>query len=325
VTFTAVAFPNVVSASEGLDHGMSLVQVKASGFVATADSEVSAQSMNLRLKEAPPPLMILQRGCTGSSDIMRMARDMLPKFGVDLYDTDVKELVRPSKNPWYSEGDDIGDAMEKGVNEAQKQGRALLFDNFHIKDNEQYRKMNEVMIRAKTRSVIIHRSNALDTLVCDVRDCFEDPSGVERGYTVDAQGRKIDLCFDRRTSPIETLAHLEPKNLVHHLAEAASFPEEQASMLNKLGYAPAKTVMVEDLYAFEYSQSNFERSVAAWETLYESLGVKADSQIIRNYLAPDVASRSRPKRHSEVIENYKVIHHTLVDQAKELCWMIRRE
>eukprot|EP00448_Togula_jolla_P011207 CAMPEP_0170594680 /NCGR_PEP_ID=MMETSP0224-20130122/14134_1 /TAXON_ID=285029 /ORGANISM="Togula jolla, Strain CCCM 725" /LENGTH=317 /DNA_ID=CAMNT_0010918763 /DNA_START=88 /DNA_END=1041 /DNA_ORIENTATION=+ len=308
--------------------GAFLIDLQSEKIDASSDSMVKGRSNGIAEPEGPaeqPPLMILQRGCTGSSEIIRMARQMLPLLGVDLYPLSVKELVRASKNPWYQEGDDMGTAMERGVSEAKRQRQALLFNNFHLKDNEQYKKMNDFLVQAQTRSVIVHRNNSLDTLVCDVRDCFADPAGVERGYTVDTQGQKIDLCFDRRSSSIETLAHLDPKHVVHHLKRAASFPEAQATMLKNLGYLPAKTVLVEDLFAFEYSKSSLGKSVNAWESFFESLGVEADSEIIRSYLAKAVASRSRPRPHSQVIHNYKVIHQTLTARAKELCWMLRRD
>jgi len=326
VAITSVVATFDVSLDEEMDESMSLLQVKASAVsMVEGGSDATAESNGPGLKKpVQPPLMILQRGCTGSSEIMRMAREMLPLFGVDLYPLSVKELVRASKNPWFQEGEDMGTAMQRGVNAAKRQRQSLLFDNFHLKDNDQYRTMNEFMVRAQTRSVIVHRNNSLDTLVCDVRDCFEDPAGVKRGYTVDEHGKRIKLCFDRRGSSQATLAHLQPSHVVHHLREAASFPQEQAALLKKLGYQAAETVLVEDLYAFEYSQHNLDRSVVAWKKLFKSLGVTASSRKIRGYLRKDVASRSRPSPHSKSVSNLNAVKQILEKEGPEFSWMIRR-
>eukprot|EP00448_Togula_jolla_P035567 CAMPEP_0170619300 /NCGR_PEP_ID=MMETSP0224-20130122/27443_1 /TAXON_ID=285029 /ORGANISM="Togula jolla, Strain CCCM 725" /LENGTH=347 /DNA_ID=CAMNT_0010945381 /DNA_START=77 /DNA_END=1120 /DNA_ORIENTATION=- len=334
--FTCAGASFDASWAEEIQEPLSLIQVKAS-----ADAQEEVQWWNIFRRFAgggddsaesaafntpdQPPLMILQRGCTGSSEIIRMAREMLPLFGVALYPTSVKELVRVSKNPWLREGEDLGTAMKRGVDDAARQRQTLIFDNFHLKDNDFYRTMNEFMVQAKTRSVIVHRNNSLDTLICDVRDCFEDPSGVQRGYTVDEEGNKIDLCFNRRSSTQATLAHLKSNRVVHHLQEAAAFPERQRALLEELGYEPAETVLVEDLYAFEYSKDNLEQSVDAWTKFFSSLGLVADSSKIREYLKKDVASRSPPGPHSKSISNLKTVMRILETDGKDFNWMLRRD
>ena len=195
--------------------------------------------------------------------------------------------------------------------------------------------MSRVLVAHGARLVSAVRSNALDYLVCIVRDCFgfgkfKTPFArlvrVGGQYPVDAYtGERSYLCFNRRQvekgnqKGNTTKAFLNTDVLVEALksimvehkrqlaALAASFPRLKIAQ-----------VTYEDLTAFEWMEGSkgLEISTRAWWTVMVSLGFEQRASIasIRGYLRKNdwFGSRPPPKKHADVIWNIADVRDTLL-------------
>eukprot|EP00448_Togula_jolla_P024624 CAMPEP_0170592654 /NCGR_PEP_ID=MMETSP0224-20130122/13035_1 /TAXON_ID=285029 /ORGANISM="Togula jolla, Strain CCCM 725" /LENGTH=341 /DNA_ID=CAMNT_0010916565 /DNA_START=69 /DNA_END=1094 /DNA_ORIENTATION=+ len=277
-----------------------------------------------------PPLMILQRGCTGSSVVIRIARTLMTEIGNAPYPLKTKEIVRtgqPQKNPWYQKGDDIGDALRRGVEEASAAGQALLFNAYKVKPDateEQEVALNRELLALNTKVVVVHRENALDTLVCEVRDCFSGTHGVPRGYPVRADGTKATSCFDRRHDGEESFAMVDTDHLKENLATDDGFGKEMLDAIEKLGLEGGEMVTFEDLTSHEYSADNLVRSTEAWTKLLTGFGLDPDARAVRAVLEKEVGSYHAPEPHSETIFNVDEVEEALKQVAPDMLWMLRK-
>jgi len=267
-----------------------------------------------------PPMMILQRGCTGSSVVIRLAKELLRDLGVKVHPNGKKEIMRtghPEKNPWWTPEGDLADAMRKGVQEASDAGQVLVFNAFKVKSwatNEEERRLNEALLDMDTRSVIVHRRNPLDILTCEIRDCFESVHGVPRGYSVDEEGNPDNRCFERRhqDGPVtKTKAMIDLPHLQENLEVAAAYPLEMQNSLSELGFKGGSIVYYEDLVSHEYSAENLVQSASAWKSLLASLGVTARTKDIKHALKKAVGTYPPPEPHAESIFNLKRVEHAL--------------
>jgi len=271
-----------------------------------------------------PPMLILQRGCTGSSAVIRMAKSLLADLGVPVYPIKKKEIARighPSKNPWYTPGGSLADAMRRGVQEASEAGQVLVFNAFTLKSwtkNKAEQSLNKAMLDMDTRTVIVHRRNPLDILTCEIRDCFQSIHGVPRGYPVNEKGEKDQTCFHRRFEDgnmVRTKAFIDVEHLPENLRTAQNYPRVMQKSVRELGFKGGSIVYFEDLVSHEYSRGNLLRSCRAWQELLSSLGVEADLWDIYHVLKKDVGTYPPPKPHSEAIFNLEQVEGMLSSPA----------
>jgi len=277
-------------------------------------------------KQSTVPRMIMQRGCTCSSTVMQYTRALLQTLNVPLYNLRVKELLRTvhiDQNPWFQEGDDVVMALQRGLNDTAAHGQGLLFNNFKLTQGEQQRSINQMLISHGTRTVIVHRANALDTLICEVRDCFKGINEPERGYPVDLEGKYNDLCFLRRGADgggVKTKAVINTTNMMGHMHEAEVYAKQQKEMVSKLGYQEASIVTVEDLLAHEYSAEKVHTSYKAWMSLLRSLGVNPQRRAVMKFLLQRVGSYSPPEPHGESVWNVDAVKAELEKNNKMGLW-----
>jgi len=315
---TCLAFP---LSREAADYGCSanrLLRLEDVDDIAGALSLVQQQPSLLARanKELIPPRMIVQRGCTGSTVVMDIAVDLMGKLGIDIFPTSSKEMLRtgnPEKNPWYKLGGTLGDAVRAGVEEASQANQVLLMNGYKLKPHGSAAQveLQNALLELNTRTVIVHRKNTLDTLVCEVRDCFEDD--LPRGYPVDQNGKRDDTCFDRRRDTgLRTKAFIYPEHLIENLEYAKGYPEEMLTATTALGFEGRAIVYFEDLTSHEYSAENLDRSTDAWIEFLSSLGVSADQQVVYGILKEAVGTYHAPEPHSETIYNLGSIQSMLV-------------
>jgi len=310
-----------VASTEDFASGLVLLQVQGN-IVVGKDGPSSEAS----LEQSIVPRMIMQRGCTCSSTVMQYARALLQEMHVPLFNLQVKELLRTvhiEQNPWHHEGDDVVTAFQRGLNETSSQGLGLLFNNFKITEGGEKKNLNQLLISSGTRTVIVHRANVLDTLVCEVRDCFKGLNEPPRGYPVDLEGTPNDLCFLRRGADgggVKTKAVIDTEHMTWHLNEAEEYAQQQQAVLGRLGFQSASIVTVEDLLAHEYSEKDVHRSYTAWITLLESLGVKPKHRTVMNYLRERVGSYSPPEEHWKAIWNVGPVVKVLKENNRMDLW-----
>jgi len=274
-------------------------------------------------KQLIPPRMIVQRGCTGSTAVMAIAKDLVSKLGVEIWPNAPKEMLRtgrPDKNPWYAPGLTLGDAVRLGVEKASGAGQIMLFNGYKIKSWSKDAAQVELQYALKelnTRTVIVHRNNSLDTLICEVRDCFASQHGPRRGYAVNQNGKRDNTCFERRHSSTgKPMAFINTENLLENLAIAESYQEEMQSAITELGFEGGEVVFFEDLTAHEYSAENLDRSTDAWSKFLGSLGIRADREAVKNILKEAVGTYHPPERHTEAIYNLDSVLDKLTSAEK---------
>eukprot|EP00448_Togula_jolla_P001295 CAMPEP_0170594036 /NCGR_PEP_ID=MMETSP0224-20130122/13779_1 /TAXON_ID=285029 /ORGANISM="Togula jolla, Strain CCCM 725" /LENGTH=325 /DNA_ID=CAMNT_0010918053 /DNA_START=87 /DNA_END=1064 /DNA_ORIENTATION=- len=305
----------------------------ATGLLRVTGDSLDLQNSTAQLQrlQGPliPPMLILQRGCTGSSVVIRMTKDLLADLGVAVFPLSKKEIVRtgqPYKNPWWSPDGDLGDAMRKGVKEASDAGQVLVFNAFKLKswtkDREELA-LNKALLDMDTRTVIVHRRNPLDILTCEIRDCFVSVHGVPRGYPVDEKGQRDDTCFDRRQTGAKVKAYVNLNHLQENLDDSSAYPEIMKNSLRDLGLKGRRIVYYEDLVSHEYSADNLDSSAAAWRQLLSSLGVSVDIEDIKDKLKKAVGTYPPPEPHSELIYNIEGVEQLLSSGPRSMQSMLR--
>jgi len=320
----------------GLLQNTSAVSIHSTAPENSAMGPLSEQSTSAGLadsspKAASPPMMILQRGCTCSSTVMQYARDLLPNQGVPIFKTSIKELFRSNnldKLPWHQSGDDLTQTIQRGLEQTSKDGLAMIFNTFRMVNTSSHESLNDVLLAHGTRSVIVHRKNALDTLVCEVRDCFNGREGADlpRGYPVDLSGKPNDICFLRRGPDgggIETKAVINVTNMLSHMKKAMSYPREEQEVLKQLGFHDALVVTAEDLLGHEYSASNLPASFAAWSKLLRSFGVTPDEAKLAKFLESRINTYTAPESHRDSIWNLAAVRKEIKKSEMPIQWMLR--
>jgi len=298
---------------------LALLTPPATGLIHVGNS--TGQSEKLGHHSAViPPMLILQRGCTGSSVVIRMARNLLAELGVPVYPLKTKEIARtgqPNKNPWYTPDGDLADAMRKGVQEASDAGQVLVFNAFKLKSwtqSEEELSLNKALLDMDTRTVIVHRRNPLDIVTCEIRDCFESVHGIPRGHPVNEMGQEDSTCFKRRSlagEVIKTKAFVNVKHLSENLQIAQEYPQLMQESLKELGFKGGSIVYFEDLVSHEWSAANLHRSSMAWKAFLSSLGVEASRREIHHVLKKDVGTYPPPEPHSASIYNLQEVEQML--------------
>eukprot|EP00448_Togula_jolla_P007500 CAMPEP_0170607318 /NCGR_PEP_ID=MMETSP0224-20130122/20988_1 /TAXON_ID=285029 /ORGANISM="Togula jolla, Strain CCCM 725" /LENGTH=340 /DNA_ID=CAMNT_0010932471 /DNA_START=1 /DNA_END=1023 /DNA_ORIENTATION=- len=291
----------------------------------------STRSFKAMVSVGLPPMMIVQRACTGSSVVMRMARRLLTELGVSLYPLPTKEILRkdmPEKNPWFTQGGDLAEAMRRGVEEAQQASQTLLFGITQMSsttDSVEQSNLNAALAALHTRSVIVHRNNTLDTAVCEVRDCFNSTRDAPRGYPVNERGEEDTSCFQRRhDSSVTTMAFLDTDDLLRNLELKEQYPKQTQESLIELGIGGHEIVFYEDLVSHEYSAGNLRKSTFAWLRLLSSLGIQAGWNEVMASLSQDVGTYHSPLNHSSTIFNVQEVAETLRNSSERI-WMLRGE
>mmetsp|Transcript_4208 Transcript_4208/g.9807 ORF Transcript_4208/g.9807 Transcript_4208/m.9807 type:complete len:371 (-) Transcript_4208:71-1183(-) len=299
---------------------------------AVADHSIALKNNASRTsKSAPPPMMILQRGCTCSSTVMQYARELLPDQGVPIFKTSIKELLRSNnleKLPWHESGDDLVATVQRGLDQTSQDGLAMIFNTFRMVNVSSRKSLNDVLLEHGTRAVIVHRQNVLDTLVCEVRDCFNGREGADlpRGYPVDLSGKPNDICFLRRGPDgggIETKAVINVTNMLSHMKKAMSYPREEQEVLKQLGFHDALVVTAEDLLGHEYSASNLPASFAAWSKLLRSFGVTPDEAKLAKFLESRINTYTAPESHRDSIWNLAAVRKEIKKSEMPIQWMLR--
>mmetsp|Transcript_17288 Transcript_17288/g.37863 ORF Transcript_17288/g.37863 Transcript_17288/m.37863 type:complete len:336 (-) Transcript_17288:50-1057(-) len=316
---------NIVSSGADTDlqpSNLVLFQVQTSLVLGSNETHKPANSA----KQPPQPMMIMQRGCTCSSTVMQYTRSLFDAIGEPLYNLQVKELLRPvhmDQNPWFQEGEDVATMLQRSLNATVEQGLGLLFNNFKVSQSDNMKAVNEVLISHGTRTVIVHRQNSLDTLICEVRDCFKGNHQPPRGYPVDLEGKPNDLCFLRRGADgggVKTKAVIDTQHMMHHLAEAEAYAKRQQAMLKTVGFQDASVVTVEDLLAHEYSKSKLKTSYKAWMTLLRSLGITPKRRKVADFLKERIGTYSPPEPHTESVWNVDEVVDALKKNGKQELW-----
>ena len=213
------------------------------------------------------------------------------------------------------------------------------------------------VLRRRERCSCTWRRNVLDTLVCEVRDCFAHttPTGKRAGaagtlgWPIDARtGARSSACFEQRRSKRAnssaaattaaaamgpTKAHLNISSLDVGLLPLDS-PARLASFLRSRRLAATISLSTEDLSDFslaaqsrEEAQMQLRRSAAAWERALTAWGVPTNAEQLSRLLAAE-RDRATPHvitPHTQTISNVAEVEETLRRAGPAYAALVRTE
>jgi hypothetical protein len=292
------------------------------------------------------PRVLISRGCSGSSATAVLTRSLLRYHGIPVPPAAVRRVVKgkpaPPKGPgwpsellnrgtnWFLEStyNDMGKAMELAAAEMARTKQTLFFKSMVQslqgtgQNNDEWASLKPVFKKLNMFAVIATRTNVLDEIVCQVRDCFKP----RYGTPVDKHGQKSNLCFKRRGAPGNPTSRVRVKStslnevykaklrtdrLVHVIKHELQLVDVARKNLKSAGIFP-KTVAEEDLLDFQTnSPGSFKRAVAAWSVLLQSLGVTPDEKIVKSFLSRYRNTHPDPPDHVDVIYNFAEVRAEL--------------
>jgi len=266
---------------------------------------------------APPdaerPRMLYAKGCSGSTWVQKVARELMRLHGFCVSPVAYEPLNPTSdvKRLFSYDNATIGDSMQRATEYWGKQGATLVYKGVGGLDSVFVRKK---MKRLGTYAAVVWRSNALDHAVCMVRDCFSD----KLGYAVDEHGSETQICFQRRKAPdADTRSYkvkLNMTNLLRQLAYMTAQGQRLEDDLKASDYRDVSMITYEDLADYQRRDSQwansteaFDRAVEAWGSLLRSWGVTPVYKTIMDYLLSGKGTRDPPRSHSDMIYNYEEV------------------
>ena len=168
------------------------------------------------------------------------------------------------------------------------------------------------------RMVSVARANALDQVVCLVKDCFDRTLG----HPVDREGRNSSICTARRARAPEErhLAQLRVAGLMERLQSILDNGATQHSQLESAGFGSRETLLYEDLAAATYTDAapNVKRSLSAWSALLAGWGVQPHAGRIRDAIRSTGSRRTPPPPHAQVIQNHAEVRQALAARPELL-------
>ncbi|KAJ1632975.1 hypothetical protein T492DRAFT_984327 [Pavlovales sp. CCMP2436] len=264
------------------------------------------------------PAILVMTGCSGSTWISRMLRLMLLKAGVRVTRGHKNELMHPEKNPFYTPGLGIGGALTLMQARAYDANQTLFFkaEPNYLLGPQGLKPSVAALLAMHPRVVLAWRANELDTMVCQVRDCFV-ASG--KGASVDAvTGERTDLCFARRKEGAagkHNKARLNVVRLAMRLRAASQRPQHWAHALENAGIgAPIVNATYEQLAEFEHeasAPSALPHAIANFRRLTAALGFDVSLEAAQEVLAPLTGTRHPPPSHRTTIFNFDEVQAAL--------------
>lgn len=292
---------------------------------------------------------------------MKVARKLFVAHGFQVYGWEY-ELLNPAKNPFFNHSVQkhgtaaaTARALEAIHDDAKKRRSVLLFNGA-----PGYLSEAVAAVLRRREALLVHawRRNVLDTLVCEVRDCFAHttPTGKRAGaagtlgWPVDARtGARSSACFEQRRSKRAnssaaattaaaaamgpTKAHLNISSLDVGLLPLDS-PARLASFLRSRRLAATISLSTEDLSDFslaaqsrEEAQMQLRRSAAAWERALTAWGVPTNAEQLSRLLAAE-RDRATPHvitPHTQTISNVAEVEETLRRAGPAYAALVRTE
>ena len=225
--------------------------------------------------DMPPPVMLLQKGCSHSTWVTNTTMALLNHFGIKTYSEEY-EILKPQKNRFFTKEKGMSQAIVDFYRNSQNAipGAWWVFkgSRAHITSD-----VAKTLQRLNTKVINVYRSNALDKLTCNIRDCFKGGQGKDYvGYAVDLYGNPSQLCFQRRFSNTTTnKAFINIKLLSKSLEQGYHGGAFQESFLKGLKFMKFPTLKTEDLTLYEYGGFYGMRvSIKSWCYVLLSIGVK---------------------------------------------------
>jgi len=276
------------------------------------------------------PKLMAYQGCSISSPSYNVGRALIEAHTERHVVRLSMEELRIQKNKYASSSyglKKIEHAVDAEIVAALKHNEIFYSKLEHYKlEHQSDPELMKVLHFHGAKVVNTYRRNALDFLICLIRDCF---GGKGFGYAVLEDGTPSDLCFGRRApgSP-KVYAYLNVTMLGAGLRKFMNLGERQAEGLYQAGFTDFTTVATEDLMAFGMTEDGMEHSVDTWCKFLLSLGIHPDKGLIQKVLQGDLPPTIRPdscggwhnactpaahpeKPHTDSIYNFKEVADAL--------------
>lgn len=283
---------------------------------ACAGLEGDGQFRSCAPASAGKPRMLYAEGCSGSTWVQKMARELLSLHGFCVSPGAYEPLNPSSDVKRLFPNSTMGDAMARANDYWGEEGVTTVYKGTGALDSDYVRKK---MHRHGTYAAVVWRRNALDHAVCMVRDCFSD----KLGFAVDADsGNATQICFQRRKAPgadnRSFKVNLNMTNLLRRLAYMSNQGQRLGSILKASDFAGFEIITYEDLSDYQRKASGrtnateaLDRALDSWSTLLRSWGVTPNYRLIAEYLRAGRDTRDPPKPHSEMIYNYQEVRRLI--------------
>lgn len=261
----------------------------------------------------PPVVIFASWPCAGSTAVQQVARDMVAEHGHVVAPLSF-ETLKKDKNVCFAEHSKTKSREQAAVAATHRMltdvrdvlGMAIVL-KLGAPGTYFGRQAQQQLIAATGgRIVISYRANALDSLTCHVRDCFDRKSG----RVVFPNGTRAAACFNRRKLHIHTEAELWIRTLRAKLAEHSKQAKQVRGWLWRDGWRNIHEFSSEQLLAFEQGPEYAEKSVNAWHAfLSRGTSVSADQAAVRRVIQRRVAQHGyRPlKPHNQTIHNIAAV------------------
>eukprot|EP00928_Gymnodinium_smaydae_P040722 TRINITY_DN2759_c0_g1_i1.p1 TRINITY_DN2759_c0_g1~~TRINITY_DN2759_c0_g1_i1.p1 ORF type:complete len:344 (-),score=63.96 TRINITY_DN2759_c0_g1_i1:212-1243(-) len=236
--------------------------------------------------DVTPPLVVVSQGCSGTTELGEQLRDLLEVLGETPYRNVSWEAIWPGTNPFYDENVGMAQAViDMAVAATRAQKRLAFKVSLPTLDPD----TATVLAGLKSRMVFFWRSNVLDHLVCEVRDCFFRGRGE---YTVDTSGERLDLCFKRRFAKQPVKALLNTTTLAKRLKEKLNYPQYCLKELGRFGIenSTIRRFSFEGLFRHESDEAALEEATNEWVRLLKSFEVDAPKNKVREALRPSIGA-----------------------------------
>ena len=315
------------------------------------------------------PRLIVSADCSGSSFIVGAVGGLLQAHGLHIVKGGVyangtvigdSEMINLEKNPYLPANNgtgldielgpdgDLAKSMDELIRRTQARGFAPLIKTTTAPGDG----VLEVFKKYETQAVVALRDNALDRLICEVRDCFRQ-SGVGKVVNV-TSGAPSSVCFERRELPHAEQAHLR----VHLSAHPGGFSQAIRSELLSNSLPPRLKALTkladrevvavlrgvlayEDLAAYQWDASAARGSSReAWHRLLAALGfgwpvrtgsgsnfstkyaARVNESLLDQFLANGAGSAHAPGPTAAELINPGEVRRA-VHAEKDLAWMWR--
>jgi len=273
--------------------------------------------------EGAPPMVVFSAGCSGSSAVMIMVKDIAEQSNHSVWDCDGGfELLADLDKGYYGKLR-MSSAVKSFLGRAADAKRQLLFKaEERLAEKDAY--VMQLLHSMHAKVVNFDRVNKLDVALCAVHDCFQHFTSNPIGYQVNTTGKPVSNCEFRGRGDTqaeeETKIKVNTKFLVENLKKLMKNRKWTDTYLKSKGFYKPAFATYEELFMFNHGgEMLLHKSVLAWMKLMESLGVQTKYSVVHDYLSGIESDHTPAPKHSSMIYNFDEVKRAIETCDGEGC------
>jgi hypothetical protein len=223
------------------------------------------------------PIILVNEGCSMSTFTSDVVRCLIIHHGIQMDIPADNEMYVFSKNPYYEEGMNVFDLLEKTL----KEEPSICF-----KLPLRFLKQETLLSLLKQNGAkfcFIERFNFLDTAICNIKD-FKNKS--ERDNSLDGVFNFVKW----RKSKVRLEKKVDPSSLISDIKTIHKGQEAKTKIMQEI------TDQKELIYAEDLCRLNID----AYEKVFKILGYKMDKNLTKEFLKK--YEIKDPYKHADVID-----------------------